>query len=211
MQTQPLCPPLFSRNMLSNTQNQFFIIVQNTSKIFMMIPPVAKTREMANHGGFGGRHGQNRRWKDKINVLGGKRLNFVFWRRLAHRAMSGTWRSASNLQSSSVRIFCLYRRRFSSFLKGRKKCDGFSANDATIGSCFLCSGIPPLPFFNESDDQYDQPLSLAQHRWAQKLVPGGAGCFYLHLKKSVFVLFFVLFSTYSTDKTCCSYSNSIRG
>ena len=120
MQTQALDPPIFSRNMLSKTQNQFFIIIQNTSKIFMMLPPVAKTGEMTNHGGFGGRHGQNRRWKDKNNILGGKRLNFVFWRRLAHRAMSDTRRSASNLRSSSVRIFVCTGADFRPFKKDKK-------------------------------------------------------------------------------------------
>ena len=40
----------------------------------MMVPPVAKTGEMANHGGSGGRHGQNWASKTKNNALGGKRL-----------------------------------------------------------------------------------------------------------------------------------------
>ena len=70
-----------------------------------MVPPVAKTEEMANHGGSGGRHGQNRALKTKNNALGGKRLNFVFCRPLAHRAMSCVRRGVSNQWSSSVRTF----------------------------------------------------------------------------------------------------------
>ena len=77
-------------------------IIRTISKTFMMVPLVAKTEEMANHGGSGGRHGQNRALKTKNNALGGKRLNFLFWRPLAHRAMSCVRRQLSVLRSSSV-------------------------------------------------------------------------------------------------------------
>ena len=102
MQTNALGAPINKPNAPAKMCYLLLTIIRTISKIFMMIPPVAKTGEMASHGGFGGRHGQNRALKTKNNALGGKRLNFVFWRRLAHRAMSETRRGASNLQSSSV-------------------------------------------------------------------------------------------------------------
>ena len=102
MQTNALCAPLNKPNASAKMCYLLLTIIRTISKIFMMVPPVAKTEEMANHGGSGGRHGQNRALKTKNNDLGGKRLNFVFWRPLAHRAMSFVRRRLSVLDSSSL-------------------------------------------------------------------------------------------------------------
>jgi len=43
--------PIFSRDLLSNRQNQFLTIIQNLISVFRMIPPMVEMGEMANHGG----------------------------------------------------------------------------------------------------------------------------------------------------------------
>ena len=96
MQTNALCALINKPIAPANMCYLLLTIIRTISKIFMMIPLVAKTRNMANHGGFGGCHGQNQALKTKNNTWGGQRLNFVFWRRLAHRVMSGVRRGVSN-------------------------------------------------------------------------------------------------------------------
>ena len=76
MQTNALCAPLNKPNAPAKMCYLLLTIIRTISKIFMMVPPVAKTEEMANHGGSGGRHGQNRALKTKNNALGGKRLMY---------------------------------------------------------------------------------------------------------------------------------------
>ena len=102
MQTNALGAPLNKPNAPAKMCYLLLTIIRTISKIFMMVPPVAKTEEMANHGGSGGRHGQNRALKTKNNALGGKKLSFVFWRRFVHRAMAGVRNVVSNQRSSSV-------------------------------------------------------------------------------------------------------------
>ena len=72
MQTNALCAPLNRPNAPAKMCHLLLIIIRTISKIFMMVPPVAKTGEMANHGGSGGRHGQNRALKPKITLWVGK-------------------------------------------------------------------------------------------------------------------------------------------
>ena len=59
MQTNALGAPINKPNAPAKMCYLLLTIIRTISKIFMMVPPVAKTGEMANHGGSGGRHCQN--------------------------------------------------------------------------------------------------------------------------------------------------------